>query len=177
MTVTSFEGNSSPSTPKAGAGFQTALVASATLPASGAWAASSVINVSDARRLNLWLSYDPGAAGGYPVIAVLISGAQAQPATTDDSWFAPQVNDGSVSATLLDGTMVTDVDVTNAPEWGLVTVRPLALRLEAGDATSDNIRTVIPVTCEPGHWAFVLYQEEGDTANPGTFALDYSLSA
>lgn len=165
-------------TPAAANGELNSWVASAALAASGAFTASSIISVDQARRLTLWVSYtmNASATAGYPQILVAQTAQETLPLTTDDVWYHSQVNDGSVSATLLTGSMPSSVDATIAPEWGSLTLRPVVYRLEGGDASTDKIRLKIPVDVQDARWCFLLYAEEGDSTNPGTFAASYSLS-
>ena len=162
--------------PKSAEGTQTALVASAALAAAGAYTQAGPVSVKGVREITLLISYTPGAAGGYPIIVPLLSAQAADPDVDDDAWFAPAVDSGTVTATLLGG-VATGADYTAQPEWGLATERPLAIRLEAGDAGTDKIRIAIPIRVAAARWFQIAYAEAGVTATPGTLAVDYVLSA
>lgn len=151
-------------------------VADAALAAAGAFTASSIVDVSLYRRLGLKIRYAPGAAGGYPQFFLLFATTASAPAIGDDDWYVAQINDGSVTATLLTGNFPAGVDVTIAPEWGSQTLRQLVMRLEAGDATTDRLRLHIDIDIAAVKYMALLYAEEGVTGTPGTFGARYSLS-
>jgi len=156
---------------------ETTLVADATLAATGAFTASTIINVTQFRRLSLGIRYTPGAAGGFPQILPLGSRNQLQPATTDDNWYGMGVQDGSVAPTLMTGAFPTNVDVTIEPEWGSQTWRQWCIRTEAGNATTDRIRMTVDIDITGLRWLYFLYAEEGVTGTPGSLGLRYSLSS
>lgn len=167
-----------PATPTPAKGRATSLVASATLAASGAYAHSDPIDLEGARRLVLLVSYSPNAVGGYPGIipAFGYTIVEGGPAATDDVWYVPAVWDGSVTATLLTAaSQPAGTDYTVQPEFGFTTHRPMLIRLEAGDAATDEIRIAVTLEVGAARWARVSYAELGVVATPGTLAISYSL--
>lgn len=160
--------------PRAGQGQQVALVASAALAASGATASSSIVSVADARKITLFVKYTGGAAGGYPHILPLVSGALTSPATTDDSWYALGSWDGSITASTQLAALPTNVDISREG-FGLVLMQETLLRTAATVGT-DAQRIAITLDVTPFRWLFLVYAEKGNTGTPGTLAIDYTLS-
>lgn len=160
--------------PTAGQGIQTALRASAALAAAGATASTSIVSVEGARKITLFIKYTGGAAGGYPHILPLVSGALASPATTDDSWYAIGGADAIVADTDL-AALPTNVDIS-PQNFGEVKVQQTLLRLAATNST-DAQRIAITLDVTPFRWFFLVVAEKGVTGTPGTLAIDYTLSA
>lgn len=134
---------------------------------------SSIVSVTDARWVWLWIKADVGAAGAYAHLVPFVSGAAAEPEIGDDSWFALPERDATATATLLAGSVPTGADWTIAPEWGVVTVRPLVIRTEAGDAGTDKIRMVVPINVAGARWLYVAAEEV--TGNM-TLAIDWTIA-
>lgn len=142
-----------------------------TLPASGAFEYSEILNVGAKELVGLQVAYDAAAIGGYPVIIPLVSYASDQPATTADEWFAMPASDGVPAATSLSGALPAGADYTLAPSVGLVDVRPLAVKpLAAATATTNEVRQSIALDLSsvPGaRWLLLAIAEVGVTATPG----------
>ncbi len=153
------------------------LLAETACAAAGAWAATSIVKVEGYRTLVLEIAVDCAAAGGYPWIVPRISsqGGDTAPAFGDDVWFPPSITDGAPVATLNTGTRVTGVDYTGAPEFGVLTFRPLAIRTEAHDAATNEIRKRVVMDITGGRWFSVEYAEVGATGTPCAIALWYVL--
>lgn len=173
-------------TPLASTSFSQPLVASAPLAASGAWAASAVKATSGARSLHLYMKYNAtSAAAGYPAFQVLGSadnmGANDNtivvPVVGDDAWYPAAVTDGVVTAGVMTGALVTGEDFTVSPDFGIVTHRALLNYLEPADNSTDKIRICVSFNVEPFRWFYLRYAEKGLTANPGTLAVRFGLSA
>lgn len=160
--------------PTAGQGIQTALRASAALAAAGATASTSIVSVEGARKITLFIKYTGGAAGGYPHILPLVSGALTSPATTDDSWYALGVSDGAVTADVDLAALPTNVDIS-PQNFGEVKVQQMLMRLAATNST-DAQRIAITLDVTPYRWLFLVVAEKGVTGTPGTLAIDYVLS-
>ncbi len=160
-----------------GAIVQQTLLAETTCAASGAYAATSVIKVEGYRLIILEINNDCAAAAGYPVLIPRLSsraGATA-PAFGDDVWQCVGVTDGAPVATLFTGTRVTGVDYTGAPEFGVLTFRPLAIRTEAHDAGTNEIRMRVPIDVTGARWFSIEYAEVGTTGTPSAVGIDYVL--
>jgi hypothetical protein len=154
----------------------------ATLAASGAWTRSSVINVKNARKLTLYINYDPGAIGGYPGLIFLgsngtTSTADAQPATDADSWFQLSAVDGSVTSAVGSGTLAAGSDFTIAQPEGWVTAYPMIVRLTAATNAADEYRQAITIDVTPFRWVHFQAAEVGVTATPGALSVEASTSA
>lgn len=120
---------------------------------------SSIINVSAARRLTLWIKASVDAANAYLHLMPLVSAAQDRPVIGDDSWFGLAERDAAAVATLVTGSMPVGLDATIAPEWAVVTARPIIIRTESGDANTDEIRLAVTLDVTHARW-FVLLAEE-----------------
>lgn len=143
--------------PQTGAAVE--LLASTALTTDLSGAVSAVVGVSQFRRVTLWISADVGAAGAYAHIVPLVSAEAAQPAIGDDSWYALAERDASAVATLLTGAVPTGADFTIAPEWAVVTCRPLVIRTELGDAGTDKIRMAVTIDVSHARWLYVATEE------------------
>lgn len=165
------------STPIVAKGTEQALVTAATLAASGAYTASGLVDLEEARTCTLLLEYAPGAVGGFAYAIPLVSALETAPAITADSWYALPAWDGSVSSAVLAGAFPSNVDITKQPEWGIPQYRHMAIKIgDAGDATTDRYRLVAPLDVAPFRHLAILYAEVGVTATPGTFAANYVLA-
>lgn len=157
------------------------LLAETTAAASGAYTASGVIDVRSFRTITLFLNVDAAAVGGYPVIRPRVAYEDdgtlgVAPAFGSDVWYAVGVTDGSPVATLLTGTVASGVDYTGAPEWGVLTFRPLAIRTEAHDAATDEIRMTVALDVSAASWFSLEYGEVGNTGTPSAIGIKYVLS-
>ncbi len=174
------------SSPAAAESVPETIFASAALAASGAWTRSSIINVEKARKLVLYVDYDSADAGGYPGIIPLVtntisSTAGATPGTvpvaTDDVWFQLPMSDGTLTAGALTGTLPTGADYNLLMPQGVAIVAGLCVRFTAAAGATDEYRQAIVLDVTPYRWLHFIAAEVGDTANPGTLAVTYSLSA
>jgi hypothetical protein len=164
------------STPIAGQGGVASIFASAALAASGAWSRSSIVSVADARKLTLFVDYDPGAIGGYPGLILLGSCNVTEPASDADSWFQLSMFDGSVTSAVGSGALATGSDFTIAQPEGFAIAYPLIVRLTAATNAADEYRQAITLDVTPFRWVHFQAAEIGVTATPGTLAVTYSLS-
>lgn len=153
------------------------IFASATLGASGAYARSSIVPVQGARKITLFVEYDPAASSGYPMIVPLVSSAADAPAAGDDSWFQVPVSDGALTPGALSGTLPAGADYTLAQPQGVAIVYGLAVRLAAAAGATNEYRQAITIDVSPYRWLHFLVAEVGATGSPGDFAATYSLSA
>lgn len=155
---------------------QATLLADVACAAAGAFTATSVLDVSKYRRINLSIRYTPGAAGGYPYIVPLRTSVSAQPAVTADNWYGFGVNNGVPTSTVITGAFPAGTDPTIQPGWGLITEYPLAIRLETGVANTDKLRMDLELDVTSVNWLYFLYAEKGVVGTPGTLGLRYNLS-
>ncbi len=176
MTVQSLTAQMrSPATPSKAVSIEGTLVASAALAGSGAFTASGVIPIQEARRITLEILYNTGTTGGYPHIVPNFSGLSDVPAVGDDAWYVPAVWDSTVTA-VSPGAVATGVDYTVTPPFGEVVFRPLLIRSAAATGASDKIRMVISIDTNGARWFYVSCAEKGVTGTPGTLAVYYTLS-
>lgn len=174
-----------PSTPMPAKTVQGALVASHQLAASQAWERSGdrvgdagVISLQGARRITLWVTYtsDPASgASGYAELMPLVSGFETKPAAGDDSWFAMDANDGTVTPKTLVGALPTGSDFDVQPDFGQVKGRSLLLATEPADSNSDDIRKRWVLEVGDARWFQVIYHE-GHSSGRGTLKVAYTLS-
>jgi hypothetical protein len=129
--------------------------------------ATSVLDVGDYREVTLLIDIDSGAATNALSIIPLLSGQIAPPLVTDDVWFTPTVNDGTVTAGTPGGTALAGVDVSLAPEFGTITQLPLELLTQATDNASDEQRLAITIKCP---WARHFAALVADSSGAGTLA-------
>lgn len=134
---------------------RTELIASQVLPAAGAPTseAFAVLTAGAFRRLSYWISYTRGAAGGYPV-------------------YYPQWSNGTDDANelLLDQTSL----VVTAPV-GKVNLYQEALVGPAPDNDNPLVQVIQFEVPAYATGARILVAEEGDTVNPGTIAVAWTL--
>lgn len=156
----------SPSCPAVATEAPTTIVNGVTMTST--FQASSVVDVSSARQITLLIDFDAGGAGNIPDIIPLFSADNAQPAATDDSWFAPNETDGSITAATVGGTGLSGADFTLQPEYANVTARPLLLRLETSDAASDEYRLAVTLRCD---WARYFHCQFADSSGTTLGAL------
>lgn len=158
------------------------LLTETTAAASGAYAATGIVVCTRWRRCAVWLNADCAAASGYIVVVPRFSPGTADPPDTtpafgDDVWYPVMVNDSAPVPTLYTGTRVTGVDYTGAPEFGTVTVRPLALRFEAHDASTNEIRGVQDFEIPAGaRYLSFEYAEVGTTGTPSALSIVLTFS-
>ena len=133
---------------------------------------SSIVALGDSRYVTLWISASADAASAYAHIIPLVSAAESQPALGDDSWYGLPERDTTAVATLLTGTLPSGADYTIAPEWAVVTCRPLVIRTETSDANTDEIRMSVTLEVSHAKWMYVTCEEVGGNM---TLALKYSL--
>lgn len=137
----------------------------------GTFVASSVVNVREAREVVVIARVTAGSADNLIYLIPLLAARNADdtaPAATDDVWVPPQVNDGSVTAEVIDSnlTLLSGADFAATPEWGRVTVRPLLLKLE-NTAGTEAIRIGISIKCA---WASWFHVQVADADQTGTLA-------
>lgn len=132
---------------------------------------SGVVSVAQFRRVTLWIKASVDAAGAYAHIVPLVSAARSQPAIGDDSWFGLSERDAEATATLLAGSVTTGADYTIAPEWAVVTMRPIVIRTEAGDANTNEIRMAVTLDVTHARWLYVACEEVSAAM---TLAIDWS---
>lgn len=148
---------------------------------SGAYTASAVVDVRAYRTITLFINSDAAAANGYPMIRPRVAFEDdgvvgVAPAFGSDVWYAVGVTDGAPVATLLTGAVASGVDYTGAPEWGVLTFRPLAIRTEAHDAATDEIRMTVALDVSAASWFSLEYGEVGNTGTPSALGIKYVLS-
>lgn len=115
----------------------------------GTLVATSVQKIEKARYVTLWINMDAAATTDTPQIIPLFAPIQGTtPATTDDVWYSPNESDGSNAAQLPGGTGLSGADYTLTPEFAMVKMRPLLLRWESIDATTDEFRIKMTFRCE-----------------------------
>lgn len=159
------------------------LLAETTAAASGAYASTSVLDVRGYRTITLFLNVDCAAAGGYPELVPrlayedLSTTPGTAPAFGDDVWYPYGITDGVPVATLRTGTRVTGVDYTGAPEWAVLTYRPLSIRTEAHDASTNEIRMTVALDVSAAAWFSIEYAEIGATGTPSAVGIKYVLSS
>jgi hypothetical protein len=161
------------STPIPGEGVAATLLDSTALTTSPNGGVSSIVSVEGYRYVTLWITGSADAASAYPHIIPLVSGAGPLPLLGDDSWYGLAERDTSATATLLVGTLPTGADYTIAPEWAVVTTRPLVIRLEASDANTDEIRMCVTLNVAHARWMYIACEEITDNI---TLSVKYSLS-
>lgn len=149
-----------------------------TLAASGAYSYSDVIvPCATARTITLFLSYDPAAIGGYPVIIPLVSCSAAVPANNDDSWFQVPISDGTFTVSTLTGALPAGADFTVAPGVGVSQVRGLAIQPCAAAAAGTNeVRVAVTLNIAPYRFFQFVVAEVGATGSPGALLATYSMS-
>lgn len=156
----------------------------ATTPANTNWSFAPAtgkprVVVADARRLMLYVKIDGG--GGVSAqdvrIVPLLSASDTEPAAGDDSWYAPAVYDGTVTAEALGGgTVPTGADWSKSPEWGKVVARPLTLAGEPLDNATDKVRVVYTVDVTGAKWFQIAYADVSAAATKATITIDYVLA-
>ena len=151
-------------------------VASYALPAAGAFAISEAIDLDGARVLALDVLYDAAAAGGYPVVMVLVSNSAAEPAFDADEWVELQVTDGSVAAAAA-GAYPAGVVSTSSPDKGAVTFRGHKAIFEGAAGAATKLRAGLGFLVSHYRWARALVAEEGVVGTPGKIGLRVALSA
>jgi hypothetical protein len=172
--------NINPSTPVAGKGVSTALVASATMSASGAWSRSSIVNLGTARKITFELTYTTDGTGGtdgYVEIVPMVAATREQPAANDATWFTMGYTDGTYTEGTLSGTLPSGTDFSAAPNFAKVKFEGLCIRTDPADADTDVVQIKVSLDVSDARWIQLMYHEAGDTANPGALAISYVLSS
>jgi hypothetical protein len=151
-----------------------------------AWIATDVVNVSQARRLTLFVAYaaDGSGTANRAQLRVMATAENdsdgTAPEVADDVWYAPALVDSTPTATLLTGTKETGATmVVTAPEHAVIVARPMAITLgEPSDNGSDVYRMAITIDVTPYRWLYCAAKELGDTdaGDLGILGLKYSLS-
>lgn len=165
-------------TPWAGKGSAVELVAVATLAASGAYTRSTIVDLTGARFLTLYVDFDAAAIANVLSMVPMFSAQLASPAAGDDEWFSPGVWDGTVTAgTLTASSVPSGGDYTISPDFGRILYRSLDIRTEPADATTDEIRVCFTLNVAPHRWFHLLYAEAGVVGTPGALRIKYALGA
>lgn len=159
-------------------GQKVALRADAALSASGAYAqAGEVLDVRDARVVVLRVAYDAAGVGGSAGLLPLGSLEDDKPLSTDDVWGALPILDGTVTAEALSGAVASGADFTAAQDYGKAVVYgTLALTVPAG-SDADEIRQIVVVDVSAVKWFSLHVAEDGNTAAPGSLAVDACIGA
>jgi hypothetical protein len=163
---------SRPFTPVAGKGDAYALLDATNLTTDPSGAVSSIVSLGDNRCVTLWITASADAASAYAHIVPLVSAAASEPELGDDSWYGLPERDAAATATLLTGSLPTGADYTIAPEWAVITSRPLVIRTETSDANTDEIRMTVTLNVAHAKWLYVFAEEVGGNMN---VAIKYSL--
>lgn len=152
--------------------------AATALPASSAWRRSELIRVQFLRRVTVRCSYDAStSSGGYPLIQVLVTAQQQEPTTlgepleTADIWHSPAITDGSITPTAMTGALPASTVWTNGPLVGLQSHLPLVIKPAVATASTSKIREKVSIDVTDDFWMFVIAQELGLAANPGTLKI------
>lgn len=156
------------------------LVSSATLAASGAWTASTVVALAGYRKINVDLYYTTDATsgtGGYPLFYPRWSNkAGSAPAFGDDVWVSSMLGNDTRTLTTPTGTIATGEDSTFAPGFAYVVAERQAYRLVASANDTDVQRVRVTFDCSHAKFFSLSFAEAGDTSNPGSLAVEVSLS-
>lgn len=130
----------------------------------------SVIAVDNHRTITILLKWHPGGSGEKLSILPLIAVTSSAPARSDDSWYAPAVWDGTVSANILGSTINSDASFTQNPEWGQIELKPTEIVSIAANGSGDEVRMAVRIdVTEARHFA----ADIADTANgSGTVDID-----
>lgn len=163
---------SRPVTPVAGKGDYYTLLDATDLTTDPSGGVSSVVELYDYRYVTLYIKGSADAASAYAHVIPLISSASSTPAVADDSWYGLCERDSTATATPLTGSLPTGADYTIAPEWAVVTCRPIVIRLEASDANTDEIRLAVTLNVAHAKYLYVAVEEVGGNMNVG---IKYSL--
>lgn len=156
------------------------LVTSATLAASGAWTGSSVVNVQGYRQIAIDTYYTTDSTGGTGGFALwyprLSNKAGAAPVFGDDVWVSVVRENDTRTVTTPGGTIATGEDSTFSPGFAYWIDERIAFRSLAALTDNDIFRQRRVLDVSHAKWFTMAYAEAGDTANPGTFAVEYSLA-
>lgn len=148
------------------------------LDAAGLYKSAGIIDVEGARFLGLELGYESHAVagtGGLPSVIVMVSGASAQPAAADESWYPLVASDGSLTAAALLGALPANTDFA-INQFAKSVQYPLNLPLPAATANSQKVKGAATVNVTPWRWAQVLVAEAGSTlASPGKLGVKFTL--
>lgn len=138
---------------------------------------AGVMNVTQFRRLTIWLAVN-GAASEVSAkvsLLVLLSGstqiASAVPTGIMDVWYAAQITDGSVTSAALGGAMPGSMVMTATPNWGTAAMYGANITSPALTAAADRWRGRYTVDVTDATYCQILYAESGDTAHPSTVAI------
>lgn len=111
-----------------------------------------VIDVREARELVLLVDVNAGAASNTVELIPHFSLQGTEPTSSDDAWFVPAVQDGSVTAELPALTRHSGAAYSLVPEWGTQVYHPLKIELPESDNDSDEMRVMIVLNVERARW-------------------------
>lgn len=141
----------------------------------GDFQSGTIIDTGDASALACTVKYDAAAAANALDFFFLVSNAPTMPAIGDDEWAVLPHADVSPTRALQTDDMPADVDITIAPEWGLILTRPGFFRTEPADGATDKVRLGLVVSVR--HWRYIvlLAKEHGNPTTDGTLVVDAAL--
>lgn len=167
-------------TPIANAQDTVVLVSSAVLAASSAWTGSAIVTLTGWRFINIDVYYTTDATGGtggymlwYPRVS---NKAGAAPVFGDDVWVMPTLSNDTRTVTTPGGTIATGEDSTLAPGFAYTVQERAAFRSLAMANDTDVVRQRTTLVIGTAKYFSLAYQEAGDSSNPGTASIEYSLS-
>jgi hypothetical protein len=124
--------------------------------------ASTVVDVTDAREVTFELFHNFNAGDPQRLsILPLLSTATAAPLATADEWTSPGISDGSVTAAVIGGTLLSGADFTANPEFGRVTMRSLEISTELANNSTDELRMAVTIKCAHARWFHLQFAEHG----------------
>lgn len=164
----------------AAAGAYTKAGASVTSVSEGLPTVAGIVDVSQVRRIGIWLAVNGAASEVTAKVSLLVLGsacaqiASASPTGIMDTWYALQVTDGSVTSAALGGAMPASQVMTATPNWGTVAMFGANITSPALTAAADRWRGRYTVDVTDTRYLQILYAESGDTAHPSTVAISIS---
>lgn len=122
-----------------------------------ALAQGGIIDCGSHHWLNLWLSFDAGAAGSQVSIVVGVTAQSTKPASAD-RWYQPAVWDGTVTGSVLAAAPgFGSPAITATPDAGACLHRGLEIITEPADGATDEQAILVSVSVRAAKWAIVSY--------------------
>lgn len=149
-----------------------------------AWVATSVINVEDARRITLLISYTIGASASAARPQMTFWGScedgtaegVAPAIASVAKWYAPGIIDSVTTDAALTGTAVASFVPSVAETFRNYAVGPLSVTLLPSVTAADVIAVALSLDVTSFRWFHMQAKELGDTSHLGTLGVKYSLA-
>lgn len=165
-------GQYNPSTPRAAQGIVRGILTGSTLPVSGVYLRSDVVNTQGNRRASVFLDVTAKLSGNQVSVIPLCSNDSAQPSITASTFYTFGSTDGTyVTGSLSSGVLPSDTGLSFRTKYATATQIPLRVSLATAVSGTQRDRVRIDFDVSSCRWFQVLIAENGVTGSATTTSV------